>query len=132
MSLDKAIEHGKEHRKRYYKSKAIDRTCRCHETCEVCKENGGFSMNFYVKKPVVISAVQWGGINVRELQDFVDNATLSLKPEVGIHTLEGFMKISIGDFVIKGVNGEFYPCKPDIFEKTYEHVVSYVVSESDK
>ena len=89
-------------------------------------------MNFYVKKPVVISAVQWGGINERELQDFVDNATLSLKPEVGIHTLEGFMKISIGDFVIKGVNGEFYPCKPDIFEKTYEHVVSYVVSESDK
>ena len=39
MSLDKAIEHGKERRKRYYKSKAIDRTCRCHGTCEVCKEN---------------------------------------------------------------------------------------------
>ena len=37
-----------------------------------------------------------------------------------IRTLEGDMTISKGDFVIKGVNGEFYPCKPDIFEKTYE------------
>ena len=39
-----------------------------------------------------------------------------------IHTLEGDMIASIGDYIIKGVNGEFYPCKPDIFEKTYEKV----------
>ena len=41
---------------------------------------------------------------------------------VFIRTLEGDMKISNGDYIIKGVNGEFYPCKPDIFEKTYERV----------
>lgn len=39
-----------------------------------------------------------------------------------IKTLEGVMTADIGDYIIKGVNGEFYPCKPDIFEKTYEEV----------
>lgn len=39
-----------------------------------------------------------------------------------IPTLEGDMKVSMGDYIIKGVNGEFYPCKPDIFNKTYEEV----------
>ena len=39
-----------------------------------------------------------------------------------IHTLEGDMEASIGDYIIKGVNGEFYPCKPNIFTKTYEEV----------
>ena len=42
--------------------------------------------------------------------------------EIVIHTLEGDMKASIGDYIITGVNGEKYPCKPDIFEKTYEVV----------
>lgn len=41
---------------------------------------------------------------------------------IKIETLEGVMDASIGDWIIKGVNGEFYPCKPDIFEKTYEAV----------
>ncbi|TLQ07570.1 hypothetical protein FEZ48_06200 [Marinilactibacillus psychrotolerans] len=40
--------------------------------------------------------------------------------ELYIYTLEGIMRVSVGDYIIKGVNGEFYPCKPDIFEKTYE------------
>ena len=39
-----------------------------------------------------------------------------------IPTLEGNMKANIGDYIIKGINGEFYPCKPDIFDKTYEEV----------
>ncbi|MFM9596855.1 hypothetical protein ACKI1O_46745, partial [Streptomyces scabiei] len=42
--------------------------------------------------------------------------------ELIIYTLEGDMKASVGDFIIKGVHGEFYPCKPDIFEETYEGV----------
>jgi len=46
-----------------------------------------------------------------------------MKDGFKIKTLEGEMTASIGDFVIKGVNGEFYPCKPDIFKKTYEEVV---------
>lgn len=82
------------------------------------------------KKPVVIQAVQYFD-NVGELVDFVgaylkiekcfdkfDSNTLSCY----IKTLEGDMLISHGDFVIKGVNGEFYPCKPDIFFKTYDEV----------
>ena len=55
----------------------------------------------YVKKPVVVEAYQ-------------------TDKELIIHTLEGDMKASIGDYIITGVNGEQYPCKPDIFEKTYE------------
>jgi len=81
----------------------------------------------YVKKPIVIEAVRYDGTNVNEIDDFVgsdlrvsqdhyatDDVTLS------IETLEGWMKISVGDYVIKGVQDEFYPCKPDIFEASYD------------
>lgn len=49
------------------------------------------------------------------------------EPTLTIQTLEGNMTARLGDYIIKGVNGEFYPCKPDIFEKTYE-----IVEEQDK
>ncbi|HAU84045.1 MAG TPA: hypothetical protein DCW90_00490 [Lachnospiraceae bacterium] len=80
------------------------------------------------KKPVVIEAVQWTGENLADIEGFVrDNLEAyfldELKyPILYIKTLEGSMKASVGDYIIKGVNGEFYPCKPDIFEKTYEKV----------
>lgn len=81
----------------------------------------------YRKKPVVIEAMQWTGEFDRNMSLFVgDKATIKgiKEPfEMVIHTLEGDMTASAGDFIIKGVNGEFYPCKPDIFEKTYEAVV---------
>lgn len=91
----------------------------------------------YRKKPVVIEAVQWSGKNHREMWDFLTGQTDSYMQASGdnfyidhdrikggliIKTLEGEHIASIGDFIIKGVNGEFYPCKPDIFEKTYEAV----------
>lgn len=79
------------------------------------------------KKPVVVEAVQWDGT-----QESLDNiVALGLKSMNSldfygefffIQTLEGNYKASKGDWVIKGVNGEFYLCKPDIFEKTYEKV----------
>lgn len=75
----------------------------------------------YRKKPVVISAVLFSGLNHDEVADFVGGGV-----EVGgsstliIPTLEGKMTASQGDYVIRGVKGEFYPCKPDIFEATYE------------
>jgi len=92
------------------------------------------------KKPVVIEAIQWKGNNERDMFDFLTNGTKKDKMvnteedtfridlvnggcSVGnlmIKTLEGDMKANINDYVIKGVNGEFYPCKPDIFLKTYE------------
>jgi hypothetical protein len=87
-------------------------------------------MAFYKKKPVVIEAVQLKDLeipNLMEIQQFVGLGKDIFKVEKDgliINTLEGDMKASVGDFIIKGVNGEFYPCKPDIFEKTYELVGS--------
>lgn len=78
----------------------------------------------YRKRPVVIEAVQWTGSNEKEVYDFAgDKYFLTPFRELKIETLEGEMMASVGDFIIKGVNGEFYPCKPDIFEKTYELAV---------
>lgn len=76
----------------------------------------------YRKKPVVIEAVQWTGENHAEMCEFIDPEVFEIIPGVGlvIHTLEGDHHASPGDYIIKGVNGEFYPCKPDIFAKTYE------------
>ncbi|WP_122788868.1 hypothetical protein [Intestinibacillus sp. Marseille-P6563] len=76
----------------------------------------------YRKKPVVIDAVQWNGSNHAEICEFIDPESFEIIPKVGlvIHTLEGNLHASVGDYIIKGVNREFYPCKPDIFQKTYE------------
>lgn len=76
----------------------------------------------YRKKPVVIEAVQWTGENHAEMCEFINPEVFEIIPRVGlvIHTLEGDHHASPGDYIIKGVNGEFYPCKPDIFAKTYE------------
>ena len=82
-------------------------------------------MNKYIKKPVIIEAVQWTGDNREEMEAFIPNALIVKKNkdgELGIGTLEGVMTASKGDFIIKGVHGEYYPCKPDIFEETYEEV----------
>lgn len=86
----------------------------------------------YRKKPVVIEAIQWTG-NTTEIKELcgnncsynVDDSAWKVgkgipHEELVIHTLEGDMKARRNDYIIKGINGEFYPCKPDIFEKTYE------------
>lgn len=79
--------------------------------------------NLYRKKPVVVSALEWTG-NLTEMLEFCPEAKSVgvLEPELRIETLEGTMVGSLGDFIIKGVSGEFYPCKPDIFWKSYERV----------
>ena len=73
------------------------------------------------KKPVTVEAVQWTGDNFVEIDQFITvlHETFPKDGIVKIPTLEGEMTASLGDWIIKGVNGEFYPCKPDIFEKTY-------------
>lgn len=76
----------------------------------------------FIKKPVVIEAVQWTGKNVDEISAFASEKASVQGNTILIYTLEGTMKADVGDWIIKGVNGEFYPCKPDIFEKTYEPV----------
>ena len=76
----------------------------------------------YRKKPVVIEAVQWTGENASEIHGFVGGKLLQVDGEIHIKTLEGVMHATKGDYIIKGVHGEFYPCKPDIFAETYEEV----------
>lgn len=77
------------------------------------------------KKPVVIEAYCYNQVddNYRPdwFQDRVSRNEIITYPDYAvIKTLEGFMRADLGDWVIKGVKGEVYPCKPDIFEATYE------------
>jgi hypothetical protein len=74
------------------------------------------------KKPVVIEALQWTGENAAEVTAFRGGACLFDADGPIIETLEGNMKAMPYDWIIKGVKGEFYPCKPDIFAATYEAV----------
>lgn len=81
------------------------------------------------KKPVIIEAIKFNGYNWRECYQFMDNKIanfdepgFAIQETLTIDTLEGKMIASIGDWIIRGVNGEYYPCKPDIFDKTYEEV----------
>jgi len=73
------------------------------------------------KKPVVIEAVKYTGGNINELSQFMGVVGTS-EVKVEISTLEGVLTASVGDWIIKGVKGEFYPCKPDVFDATYEAV----------
>ena len=92
-------------------------------------QKGVLKISKYRKKPVVIEAVEWNGANnlitetfMKDCKDaYIDYSNKQLG-EVVIPTLEGVMRANVGDYIIKGVNGEFYPCKPDIFHKTYEKV----------
>lgn len=89
------------------------------------------------KKPVVIEALQWTGQNHRSMFDFLEghpelaistngkNFYIDHEKVYGgliIKTKEGEHIASIGDWIIRGVHGEYYPCKPDIFNETYEKV----------
>lgn len=76
----------------------------------------------YRKKPVVIDALQWTGENREEMIEFVNNEAVVGIGWIAIPTLEGVMKATVGDYIIRGVHGELYSCKPDIFAKTYEKV----------
>ena len=91
-------------------------------------------MKNYRKKPVVIQAMQYTGKNGAEVANWLSGgnrswlAAKTTAPDgtiygIQIDTLEGTSyALSENDWVIKGVNGEFYPCKPDVFSKTYEEV----------
>ena len=83
----------------------------------------------YRKKPVVIKAVQYDGyfrcldeFAISEVSHFIVSKDEEGKQCIKIPTLEGEMTALIGDYIIRGVKGEYYPCKPDIFEMTYESV----------
>lgn len=76
----------------------------------------------YRKKPVVIDAIKFTGYNLDEILEFmgVDDVVGKTTGSLVINTMEGNMTAKIGDYIIKGVKGEFYPCDSEIFELTYE------------
>jgi len=78
----------------------------------------------YRKKPIVVDAIRYEDLTINEVCLFMGGDTLvDFKTHsIIIETLEGKMFAKPGDYIIKGVKGEFYPCKPDIFEQTYEKV----------
>ncbi len=89
-------------------------------------------MALYRKKPVEIEAVLWDGEVISETPGWLSDALAKVAGEPGaimrignsvdIFTLEGVMTARPGDYIIRGVKGELYPCKPDIFAATYEAV----------
>lgn len=87
-------------------------------------------MTKYRKKPIVVEAIQFTGfLCVPNIKKFVNDGSLKVTdlvnsnvPRIEIETLEGNMLVNEGDYIIKGVDGEFYPCKAEIFEKTYERL----------
>lgn len=85
----------------------------------------------YRKKPVVIEAMQFTGDNFNEVYRWglesdrdIGNKFFESRQHMnmGVNTLEGMMTALPGDWIIKGIKGEFYPCKPDVFEATYEPI----------
>lgn len=100
----------------------------------------------YRKKPVVVEAIQLNWKNWNDVCDFLENVITSNNPgrevrtysdkcgedgptylEITIPTLEGNCIVKHGDYIIKGVHGEFYSCKPDIFEKTHEKTYTEIL-----
>jgi hypothetical protein len=82
----------------------------------------------YRKKPIEVEAIQYTGKNIGEIESF-----LGYKPKkyydditnltiLAIETMEGALGATENDWIIKGIRGEFYPCKPDIFQETYEKI----------
>ena len=80
--------------------------------------------NLFRKKPFTIEAIQYDGQNEDVIKEFAKgSAFMQPNSRLVIFTLEGEMLCGVGDWIIKGVNGEFYPCKPDIFIKSYDEVI---------
>jgi hypothetical protein len=110
----------------------------CRHVIEINDEEEARMPKRYRKKPVIVEAIQFNGLNFKEIIEFTKGKAFK-KEGVGssangngypqhyesfyINTLEGEMLTSINDWVIKGIKGEFYPCKPDIFNKTYDEVI---------
>ena len=77
----------------------------------------------YRKRPVIVEAIRWDGKNSQQINDWIPGSFLCWSTDHApcINTTEGMMRAELGDWIIKGVKGEFYPCKPDVFSATYDH-----------
>lgn len=79
-------------------------------------------MGQYRKKPIVIEAFEWTGQSPHDWPEWATKVSLLDGRDLVVHTLEGTMRADLGDWIIKGVQGEQYPCKPSIFLATYDPV----------
>ena len=101
----------------------------------------------YRKKPVVVDVVKWDGSNLSKIEEFLGKCFLGYEvlsdtawqvgkgipfTEISIKTIDSVAKAVNGDYIIKGVRGEFYPCKPDIFEATYELAEKEIIEPTEK
>ena len=77
----------------------------------------------YKKKPVFVEAVQWTGDNCSEVIEFANHAVAITETILLVPTLGGWLVAYPGDYIIKGVKDEVYPCKPDVFEESYDLVI---------
>ena len=99
----------------------------------------------YRKIPHIVEAVQWDGYNLSEVVKFCEgkltykmcdsawkvNKGAPIITDMYIETLEGKMHISKGDYIVKGTKGEFYPCKPEVFEEVYEYITQYDLDKEE-
>ena len=78
----------------------------------------------FIKKPIAVEAIQWTGGNVDEIMNFMEDnpPVFDYWNRITIQTLEGEMKAPVGSWIIRGPKGEYYPCRGDIFEETYEQI----------
>ena len=79
----------------------------------------------YRRKPVVVDAIQWTGYNYPEVFEFTEGYAYPISSHsdtLAVSTLEGEVKATKGCYIIRGIDGEYYPCQEDIFNKTYEQV----------
>lgn len=86
------------------------------------KAMGGYTATRWRKKPVEIDAIRWTGKNKAAVLAFCDGTAWVENGVLRINTLEGSHIASVGDYIIRGVKGEYYPCKADVFMATYERV----------
>ena len=84
------------------------------------KENSEKMVMKYKTKPCKIEAIEWTGTNVNEIREFTKDNCFIVNEQLRITTLEGIMGATVGDYIIKGLKGEYYPCKADVFHKKYE------------
>ena len=78
----------------------------------------------YIKKPIPVEAIQWTGDNFQEVREFMNDAhvVITMYDDLIIPTLEGDMKAPKDSWIIRGAMGEYYPCRREVFEETYEPV----------
>lgn len=87
-------------------------------------------MPTYRKEPIKVEAIQYTGDNREEIEEFAEGAFTQNIYAIGVRTPNGFVKMTVGDYIIRGLKGEFYPCKEHIFIETYTEVPDHANIQS--